>query len=160
MTKRLLRRLAAGLALAVVAAACGSADRPFDRVQLIPSYWDIVSINGSVVTGSAPLRVAIGRSNSARLELQCGEIDLRYTSDQPGSALTFVEQRLDAACQAPVEPGDAAIRRAVADVRAWRVISDSSIELVDGGGTALLSLQATTCDCPHQLPGEASPTSS
>jgi len=148
------------LAIAVLVAGCGALNRPSGRVVLIPSQWEIVSVTGSAIDDATMPTIAIGRSNSARLGLHCGEIDLRYVSDTGGSALTFGEQREDAACVAPPNPEDVAIRAAVDGVKGWRVVSDTSIELVDEGGRTLLSLRATTCDCPHQPAGNARPTPS
>jgi hypothetical protein len=146
------------LAVAVLVAGCGALNRPPDRVELIPSQWEIVSVTGSAIDDAMLPTIAIGRSNSARLALHCGEIDLRYVSDTNGAALSFGEQRVDAACVAPTDPEDVAISNAIDGVEGWRVVSDTSIELVDDGGRALLSLRATTCDCPHQPLGDASPT--
>jgi hypothetical protein len=148
------------LAVAVLVAGCGALSRPPDRVELIPSQWEIVSVRGSAIDDATLPTLAIGRSNSARLGLRCGEVDLRYVSDSDGSALTFGEQRVSATCATPADPEDAAIRSAIVDVGEWRVESATSIELVDEGGHALLSLRATTCDCPHQPAGTAGPTPS
>jgi len=117
-------------------------------------------VRGSAIDDATLPTLAIGRSNSARLGLRCGEIDLRYVSENDGSALTFGEQRVGATCTTPTDPEDVAIRSAVGRVEGWRVVSDTSIDLVDEGGRALLSLRATTCDCPHQPAGNAGPTSS
>jgi hypothetical protein len=148
------------LAVAVLVAGCGALNRPSDRVELIPSQWEIVSVTGSAIDDATMPTLAIGRSNSARLGLHCGEIDLRYVSDTAGSALSFGEQRVSATCATPADPEDVAIRSAVDGVEGWRVVSATSIELVDEGGRALLSLRATTCDCPHQPAGTAGPTPS
>jgi hypothetical protein len=148
------------LVVAVLGAGCGALNRPSDRVVLIPSQWEIVSVTGSAIDDATMPTIAIGRSNSARLGLHCGEIDLRYVTDTGGSALSFGEQRVSATCATPADPEDAAIRSAIVDVGEWRVVSDTSIELVDAGGRALLSLRATTCDCPHQPAGTAGPTPS
>jgi len=144
------------LVMALLAAACSGADRPFDRIDLIPSYWEVVSVSGATVAGDLPV-VSIERSNSARIELHCGEIDFRYTSDTDGAALTFAEQRVAATCALPPEPQDVAIRSAIAGVRSWRVTSDLTIEMLDEAGRAVLSLTKTTCDCPHQPPGSVGP---
>ncbi len=117
-------------------------------------------MTGSAIDDATMPTIAIGRSNSARLGLHCGEIDLRYVSDTGGSALSFGEQRVGATCATPTNSEDVAIRSAVGRVEGWRVVSDTSIELVDEGGRALLSLRATTCDCPHQPAGSAGPTPS
>jgi hypothetical protein len=61
---------------------------------------------------------------------------------------------------APSRQEDVAVRSALGAVQAWRVVSETSIELLDRDGRAVLSLQATTCDCPHQPPGTGRPTSS
>jgi hypothetical protein len=148
------------LAVAVLVAGCGALSRPSDRVELIPSNWEIVSVSGSSLDDATLPTLSIGRSNSARLALQCGEIDLRYVSDTAGAALSFGEQRADATCATPMVPGDAAIRTAIVAVGEWRVVSATSIEMVDRGGRALLSLRAMSCDCPHHLPGQSAPTSS
>lgn len=142
--------------IALLMAACSTADRPFDRIDLIPSYWEVVTVSGTTVAGDLPV-VSIERSNSARVELHCGEVDLRYTSDTDGAALTFAEQRVAATCSSPPEPQDVAIRSAVAAVRSWRVTTDTTIEMLDQAGQAVLSLSMTTCDCPHQPPGSVGP---
>ena len=165
MSSRLRRGLAvyiasAGILVGAVAAACGTAVRPSFHVDLIPSTWEIDSVSGAEVQGASPPILTIGRSDSARLGLHCGEIDLRYVTDTDGSALSFGEQRVGATCATPTDPEDVAIRGAVGRVEGWRIVSDTSIELVDDGGRALLSLRATTCDCPHQPAGSAGPTSS
>ena len=148
------------VAVALLVAACGGANRPFDKVALIPSYWDIVRVSGTDLTGATLPVLTIGRSNSARVALSCGEIDFQYSADTDGAALRFGEQRVATACETPPDQQDAAVRSAVAAVQAWRVVSDASIELLDRDGTAVLSLQATTCDCPHQPPGTGRPTAS
>jgi hypothetical protein len=148
------------LALALLLAGCGGAQRPFDQVALIPSTWEIVRVSSTDLTGANFPILTIGRSNSARVELTCGEIDLQYTADTAGSALRFGEQRVAAACETPPEQEDDTIRSAIGSVEAWRVVSDTSIELLDGRGQALLALQSTTCDCPHQPPGTGRPTAS
>jgi hypothetical protein len=150
----------AALFVGLLAAGCGSSDRPFDRVALIPSTWEIVTVSGTTIDGEAPPVLSIGRSNSARVELDCGEIDLRYISDTDGAALSFGEQRVEAACQASAAGEDVAIRTAISSVDTWRVISDTTIEMLDEGGRALLSLRLTSCDCPHLPPGTGGPTSS
>ena len=144
------------MAIALLTAACSTADRPFDRIDLIPSYWEVVSLSGAAVAGDLPV-VSIERSNSARIELHCGEIDFRYTSDTDGAALTFAEQRVTATCTSPPEAQDVAIRSAMAGVRSWRVTSETTIEMLDEAGHAVLSLTKTTCDCPHQPPGSVGP---
>ena len=148
------------LALALLVAGCGAAKRPFDEVALIPSTWEIVRVSGTDLVGATLPILTVGRSNSARVALTCGEIDLQYVADTDGSALRFGEQRVAAACETPPDQQDATIRSAIGSVAEWRVVSDNSIELLDGRGQALLSLQATTCDCPHQPPGTGAPTSS
>ena len=148
------------LAVALLLAGCGALNQPSGHVELIPSQWDIVSVTGSTIEAATMPTIAIGRSNSARLALHCGEIDLRYTADTGGSALSFGEQRVAATCATPTDPEDLAIRSAVGRVEGWHIVSDTAINLVDGGGKALLSLQATTCDCPHQQAGNAGPTPS
>ena len=148
------------LAVAVLLAGCGALNRPSDRVELIPSNWEIVSVRGSALDDATLPTLSIGRSNSARLALQCGEIDLRYVSDTAGVALSFGEQRIGPTCATPTAPEDAAIRRAIVAVGEWRVVSATSIEMVDEGGRALLSLRAVTCDCPHHLPGDSAPRAS
>ena len=139
---------------------CGTADRPFDRIDLIPSYWDVTSVNGAEVAGDAPSVFSIERSSSARVQVACGEIDFRYTVDLKGSALSFAELRVDAACQSPPDQQDVAIRAAAASVRGWRVTSADTIEMLDAGGRAILALRMTTCNCPHSPPGSVAPTSS
>jgi hypothetical protein len=148
------------IAIGCVAAGCGASDRPFDRVALIPSTWEIVTVSGAAVDGDPLPILAIGRSDSARVELRCGEIDLQYISDTDGAALSFGEQRVFGACQAPADKQDVTIRTAIGAVNAWRVLSDSTIEMLDQGGRAVLSLRMTSCDCPHQPPGTGAPTSS
>ena len=147
------------LAVALLAAACTAAGRPFDRIDLIPSYWEVAAVAGQTVEGDLPV-ISIERSNSARVELHCGEIDFRYTSDTDGAALSFDEQRVDATCRSPLEQQDVAIRSAIAGVRGWRVVSDTAIEMLDQAGQAVLSLTMTTCDCPHQPPGSPGARSS
>jgi hypothetical protein len=148
------------LAVALLVAGCGGSSRPFDRVDLIPSYWDVVRVAGADVTG-APLPVlTIGRSSSGRVALACGEIDLSYVADTDGSALSFAEQRVAAGCAASLQAQDAAIRAAVGNVRSWRVDSETDIEMLDAAGQSVLSLRLTDCDCPHQPPGMGGPTSS
>ena len=154
------RAIAAAMTVALLVGACGARDRPFDRIDLIPSYWQVVTVSGTAVAGEELPVLSIERSNAARVELRCGEIDFRYASDTDGAALTFGEQRVDAACQSPPDAQDVAIRAAIASVRSWRVTSDTTIEMLDAGGRAVLSLQVTSCDCPHQPPGTGGPTSS
>jgi hypothetical protein len=117
-------------------------------------------VNGAPATGPTLPFVAIERSSSARAEMVCGEIDFRYISDTDGAALSFAEQRVDAACAAPTDPQDVAIRAAIAAVRSWRATSDTTIEMLDPGGRTVLSLRLTTCNCPHAPPGTGAPTSS
>ena len=148
------------LAIALLVAGCGGGSRPFEQVALIPSYWEIVRVSGTDLTGATLPILTIGRSNSARVALTCGEIDFQYSADTDGSALGFSEQRVAPACTTPQGQQDVAIRSAIKAVEAWRVVTDTSIELLDGHGQAVLSLQATTCDCPHQPPGTGPPTSS
>jgi len=148
------------VALALLLSACGAADRPFDRVDLIPSYWEIASVSGAPATGATPPFLAIERSSSARVEMACGEIDYRYVADTDGAALSFAEQRVDAACTTPTDPQDVAIRAAISGVSRWRVTSDTMIDMIDAGGVARLSLRMTTCNCPHAPPGTGAPTSS
>jgi hypothetical protein len=148
------------LAGALLVAGCGGADRPFDKVALIPSYWEIVRVSGTDLVGATLPILTIGRSNSARVALTCGEIDFQYNADTDGAALSFGEQRVATACETPPDEKDIAVRSAIGAVKGWRVVSDTSIELLDGRGQAVLSLQATTCDCPHQPPGTGQPTSS
>lgn len=148
------------LVLALLASGCGAATRPFDQVALIPSTWEIVRVSTTDLVGATLPVLTIGRSNSARVALACGEIDLRYASETDGAALTFAEQRVAAACDPPAERQDAVIRAAITSVQAWRVVSETAIELLGGDGRPLLSLQLTTCDCPHQPPGTGGPTSS
>jgi len=152
-----IRALLAG---ALLVAGCGGADRPFDKVALIPSYWEIVRVSGTDLVGATLPILTIGRSNSARVALTCGEIDFQYNADTDGAALSFGEQRVATACEAPPDNNDTAIRSAIGAVQAWRVVSETSIELLGRDGKAVLSLQATTCDCPHQPPGSGRPTSS
>jgi hypothetical protein len=152
--------LRAVLSFAVLLGGCAGSSRPFDKVALIPSYWEIVCMQGSDVVGDPLPILTIGRSNSARVALTCGEVDLRYTADTDGAALSFGEQRVVPACDQPADQQDAMIRAAITSVQAWRVISDTDIELLGRDGTALLSLQATSCNCPHQPPGTGAPTSS
>jgi hypothetical protein len=147
------------LAVALVVIGC-AADRPFDKVALIPSTWDIVSVGGAPVQGATPLVLTIGRSSSARVAIACGEVDYRYTADTTGATLSFAEQRITASCQAPSGADDGAILDAIARVKAWRAPSEASIELLDGSGATLLTLRLTTCDCPHQPPGTGPATSS
>jgi len=148
------------LAAALLVAGCGAANRPFDKVALIPSYWEVVRVSGTDLVGATLPILTIGRSNSARIALTCGEIDFQYSADTDGAALRFGEQRVATPCATPSRQEDVAVRSAIGAVEAWRVVSDSSIELLDGHGQAVLSLQATTCDCPHQPPGTGGPTSS
>ena len=148
------------LAVALLVAGCGGAGRPFEKVALIPSYWDVVRVSGTDLTGATLPVLTIGRSNSARVALTCGEIDFQYSADTNGAALRFGEQRVATSCETPPDQADVAVRSAIRAVEAWRVVSDSSIELLDRDGKAVLSLQATTCDCPHQPPGTGRPTSS
>jgi hypothetical protein len=148
------------LAVALLVAGCGGASRPFEKVALIPSYWDVVRVSGTDLTGATLPVLTIGRSNSARVALTCGEIDFQYSADTDGAALRFGEQRVATSCETPPDQADVAVRSAIRAVEAWRVVSDSSIELLDRDGKAVLSLQATTCDCPHQPPGTGRPTSS
>lgn len=148
------------LAIALLVAGCGGGSRPFDKVALIPSTWEIVRVSGADLVGATLPILTIGRSNSARVALTCGEIDFQYNADTDGAALGFGEQRVAAACETAPDQGDIAVRRAIGAVEAWRAVSDTSIELLDGHGQAVLSLQATTCDCPHQPPGTGGPTSS
>jgi len=148
------------LAVALLVAGCGGAGRPFEKVALIPSYWDVVRVSGTDLTGPTLPVLTIGRSNSARVALTCGEIDFQYSADTDGAALRFGEQRVATSCETPPDQADVAVRSAIRAVEAWRVVSDSSIELLDRDGKAVLSLQATTCDCPHQPPGTGRPTSS
>lgn len=148
------------LAVALLVAGCGNADRPFDKVALIPSYWEIVRASGTDLVGVTLPVLTIGRSSSARVALTCGEIDFQYTADADGAALSFGEQRVATACVAPPDQRDIAVRGAIGAVQAWRVVSETSIELLDRDGRAVLSLQATTCDCPHQPPGTGRPTPS
>ena len=149
------------LAIALLlVSGCGVANRPFDQVALIPSTWEIVRVSGTDLVGATLPILTIGRSNSARVALTCGEIDFQYSADTEGSALGFGELRVSAACETPPDQEDFTIRNAISAVEAWRVVSDTSIELLDQHGQAVLSLQATTCDCPHQPPGSGAPTSS
>jgi hypothetical protein len=70
-------------ALVLLAAGC-TLDRPFDRIDLIPSAWDVVSVAGTAIAvGTAPTLV-IDRNNAAQLNLRCGAVDLRYGSDTVG----------------------------------------------------------------------------
>jgi hypothetical protein len=150
----------AALLCAVLIAGCGGSTRPFDRVALIPSYWDVVRVSGSAIVGDAPPVLTVGRSNSGRVALHCGEIDLRYSADTGGSTLTFEEQRVAAACQSPGDNQDLAVRSAIGAIHSWRVVSETEIEMLDAGGRAVLDLRMTTCNCPHQPPGSGGPTSS
>ena len=151
----------ATLAMALFVAGCGSAAPSTPGVALVPSIWEVVSVRGSAIDDASLPVLAIERSNVARLELACGEVDLRYASGTSGGAsLSFGEQRVAATCATPTDPDDIALRVAIADVEGWRVMSDTSIELLDKGGQVLVALRATTCDCPHQPPGTGWPTSS
>jgi hypothetical protein len=151
----------ATLAVALLVAGCGSAAPSTPGVALIPSIWEVASVRGTTIDGATLPVLAIERSNLARLELACGEVDLRYASGTSGgTSLSFVEQRVAATCATPIDPDDIALRAAIADVEGWRVMSDTSIELLDQGGGVLVALRATTCDCPHQPPGTGGPTSS
>jgi len=77
------------LAIALLVAGCGGGSRPFDKVALIPSTWEIVRVSGADLVGATLPILTIGRSNSARVALTCGEVDFQYNADTDGGAVGF-----------------------------------------------------------------------
>jgi hypothetical protein len=140
------------LLLCVFLGSCGLADRRSDRIQIIPSAWEIVSVDGSALDTAALPTLAIDRNNTARLFLGCGVIYLRYISDTDGQALSFGEKRVDARCAESSDQSIVAVREALKAVDEWRVTSDASIAMVSGDGRTLLALRMGSVPSPAPDP--------
>jgi hypothetical protein len=136
------------LLLCLVLSGCGLPDRPLDRVQLVPSAWEILSVDGSALDEGSRRTLAIDDNNAARLWLGCGLIYLQYDSDTDGSALGFTEVRVDDACAGSSDQTTVAVRQALDAVEEWRVVSDTSIEMLDGDGRPVLALRTGPIPSP------------
>lgn len=136
------------LLLCFVLSGCGLADRPLDRVQLIPSAWEILSVNTTAIDAATRPTLAIDPNNGARLWLGCGLIYLQYISDTDGSALTFGEVRVDASCAGSTDQATVAVRAALASVEEWRVVSGTSIEMLSEDGRTVLALRMGAVPSP------------